>query len=98
MIDMKKLWDYLDAEVSNTQMPAEYADLYVDILCKDCHQQSNIPYHVVGLKCTHCGAYNTCQTKNTTTPAQKWPRNGRDDGAGGGGEGGTGEEGGPMEG
>lgn len=62
MIDMKKLWDYLDAEVENTPMPTEYATHFVNILCKDCHKESKITYHVVGLKCGHCGAYNTCQT------------------------------------
>lgn len=65
MIDMKKLWDYLDAEVENTPMPTEYATHFVNILCKDCHKESKIAYHVVGLKCGHCGAYNTCQTGQT---------------------------------
>ncbi|XP_050077586.1 RING finger and CHY zinc finger domain-containing protein 1 [Anopheles maculipalpis] len=63
MMDMNQLWVYLDAEVAATPMPKEYANYFVDILCKDCHKESTVKFHVVGLKCTHCGAYNTCRTK-----------------------------------
>uniref|UniRef100_A0A1S4H1C4 Vitellogenin n=2 Tax=Anopheles gambiae TaxID=7165 RepID=A0A1S4H1C4_ANOGA len=63
MMDMNQLWEYLDAEVAATPMPKEYANYFVDILCKDCHKESTVKFHVVGLKCTHCGAYNTCRTK-----------------------------------
>ncbi|XP_055710540.1 RING finger and CHY zinc finger domain-containing protein 1 [Phlebotomus papatasi] len=66
MIDMSKLWEYLDQEVENSPMPKEYENYMVDILCKDCHKESNIPFHAVGLKCSFCGAYNTCQTTKTT--------------------------------
>ncbi|GAB0095308.1 RING finger and CHY zinc finger domain-containing protein 1 [Sergentomyia squamirostris] len=66
MIDMSNLWEYLDQEVENSPMPKEYENYMVDILCKDCHKESNIPYHAVGLKCSFCGAYNTCQTKKTS--------------------------------
>jgi len=24
-------------------------------------QKCSVPFHVVGLKCVHCGSYNTCQ-------------------------------------
>jgi RING finger and CHY zinc finger domain-containing protein 1 len=30
-------------------------------------QESAVKFHVVGLKCVHCGAYNTCRTKGTKT-------------------------------
>ncbi|XP_053673196.1 RING finger and CHY zinc finger domain-containing protein 1 [Anopheles nili] len=63
MMDMNQLWEYLDTEVAATPMPKEYANYFVDILCKDCHKESTVKFHVVGLKCTHCGAYNTCRTK-----------------------------------
>ncbi|CAG9137366.1 unnamed protein product [Plutella xylostella] len=62
MIDMTTLWSYLDSEVAATPMPPEYADYKATILCKDCHKLSTVKFHVVGLKCEHCGAYNTCQT------------------------------------
>ncbi|KAF9820454.1 hypothetical protein SFRURICE_009873 [Spodoptera frugiperda] len=57
-----RLWSYLDSEVAATPMPPEYADYKATILCKDCHKLSTVKFHVVGLKCQHCGAYNTCQT------------------------------------
>ncbi|XP_055599616.1 RING finger and CHY zinc finger domain-containing protein 1 [Uranotaenia lowii] len=63
MMDMNQLWEYLDSEVAATPMPKEYENYRVDILCKDCHKESTVKFHVVGLKCTHCGAYNTCRTK-----------------------------------
>lgn len=63
MMDMNQLWEYLDSEVAATPMPKEYENYIVDILCKDCHKESTVKFHVVGLKCTHCGAYNTCRTK-----------------------------------
>uniref|UniRef100_A0A2M3Z639 Putative vitellogenin n=1 Tax=Anopheles braziliensis TaxID=58242 RepID=A0A2M3Z639_9DIPT len=63
MMDMNQLWEFLDAEVAATPMPKEYENYFVDILCKDCHKESTVKFHVVGLKCTHCGAYNTCRTK-----------------------------------
>lgn len=40
MMDMNQLWEYLDAEVAATPMPKEYANYFVDILCKDCHKVS----------------------------------------------------------
>ncbi|XP_058448554.1 RING finger and CHY zinc finger domain-containing protein 1 [Malaya genurostris] len=66
MMDMNQLWEYLDSEVAATPMPKEYENYFVDILCKDCHQESTVKFHVVGLKCTKCGAYNTCRTKTKT--------------------------------
>jgi len=74
MLDMKQLWQYLDNEVNITPMPKEYDNFFVDILCKDCHQESTLKFHVVGLKCQNreCGGYNTTRTqkrKSTKEPA-----------------------------
>jgi len=65
MLDMQQLWNYLDNEILVTPMPKEYENFYVDILCKDCHEVSNVKFHVVGLKCqnTDCGGYNTTRTQ-----------------------------------
>ncbi|VVC93653.1 RING finger and CHY zinc finger domain-containing protein 1-like isoform X1 [Leptidea sinapis] len=68
MIDMSHLWHYLDSEVEATPMPPEYSDYKTTILCKDCHKVSTVRFHVVGLKCQHCGAYNTCQTNGVRNP------------------------------
>lgn len=56
-------------EVSLTPMPEEYRDYKVDILCKDCHEESTVKFHVVGLKCLNCGSYNTCRVKGSPSPA-----------------------------
>ena len=37
-VDMTNHWRYLDEEVAATQMPDEYRDMTVWILCRDCHQ------------------------------------------------------------
>ncbi|GAB6032722.1 RING finger and CHY zinc finger domain-containing protein 1 [Chamberlinius hualienensis] len=62
VVDMKSTWRKMDEDVAATPMPPEYTDLKVGILCRDCHKESEVPFHVVGLKCAHCGAYNTCRT------------------------------------
>ncbi|XP_077981799.1 RING finger and CHY zinc finger domain-containing protein 1-like [Glandiceps talaboti] len=79
MLSMKSVWKMLDEEVRNTQMPPEYANYLVQILCRDCHKESKIVFHVLGLKCQHCGSYNTCRTAEdeekleTVTPSQQDP-------------------------
>ncbi|XP_070562756.1 RING finger and CHY zinc finger domain-containing protein 1-like isoform X1 [Ptychodera flava] len=62
MLSMRNVWRMLDQEVRNTQMPEEYANYRVQILCRDCHKECKVLFHVIGLKCQHCGSYNTCRT------------------------------------
>ncbi|KAL3868795.1 hypothetical protein ACJMK2_041555 [Sinanodonta woodiana] len=64
LVDMKAYWEVLDTEIANTPMPVEYKDFFVQILCKDCHKESRVQFHVIGHKCQHkdCGSYNTCRT------------------------------------
>ncbi|KAF7995499.1 hypothetical protein HCN44_006606 [Aphidius gifuensis] len=69
LLDMTDLWRYLDQEVSLTPMPLEYKLYKAEILCKDCHEESTVKFHVVGLKCLHCGSYNTCRIKGSPCPA-----------------------------
>jgi len=59
---MTDFWHELDEEIANTPMPEEYRNILVWILCKDCHQVSETPFHVIGLRCAMCGSYNTCRT------------------------------------
>lgn len=68
LMDMTDLWRYLDSEVAHTPMPTEYSHYMADILCKDCHKESQVKFHVVGLKCIHCGSYNTCRIKGPPSP------------------------------
>lgn len=71
LLDMTELWRFLDKEVSHTPMPPEYKDYKADILCKDCHKESTVKFHVVGLKCLNCGSYNTCRIKGSPCPGKK---------------------------
>ncbi|XP_043461330.1 RING finger and CHY zinc finger domain-containing protein 1 [Leptopilina heterotoma] len=66
LLDMTELWRFLDSEVILTPMPPEYEDIMVEILCKDCHKESTVKFHIVGLKCLRCGSYNTCRIKETS--------------------------------
>ncbi|VEN37472.1 unnamed protein product [Callosobruchus maculatus] len=63
LVNMERLWKYWDEEVENTPMPEEYRNCYVGILCKDCHKEGTVKFHVVGFKCSHCGSYNTCRVR-----------------------------------
>ncbi|XP_052256295.1 RING finger and CHY zinc finger domain-containing protein 1-like [Dreissena polymorpha] len=77
LFDMKQAWKILDQEVANTPMPDEYKDYHVTILCRDCHQENKVLFHVIGLKCPKCGSYNTCrsgeryETTNVTPQIQR---------------------------
>jgi hypothetical protein len=44
-------------------MPEEYLDKTVNVLCSDCHVETETPFHVLGLECKHpgCGSFNTKQ-------------------------------------
>lgn len=60
-IDTKIINEFYDKEIAETPMPEEYVDTKVDILCNDCHEESNVLFHVVALKCPSCMSYNTRQ-------------------------------------
>ncbi|XP_031623134.1 RING finger and CHY zinc finger domain-containing protein 1 [Contarinia nasturtii] len=65
MIDMTKLWEYLDTQAQNLPVPKSHENSIVDIFCNDCFKQSTVKFHFIGLKCANCGGYNT--TKNIKT-------------------------------
>ena len=69
MEDMSRIWELMDEEVAQTQMPLEYAGWEVEVLCNDCHLSCLSPFHVVGLKCSHCGSYNTRRTGSESPPS-----------------------------
>jgi len=59
--DMRAYFQMLDAllEVESGCMPREFADKTSSILCNDCGGSSEVPFHFVYHKCTHCKSYNT---------------------------------------
>ncbi|ESN94636.1 hypothetical protein HELRODRAFT_68929 [Helobdella robusta] len=60
MCDMSHHWRVMDIEIEQVEMPNEYKDKKNWILCRDCHKECDTKFHVIGLKCLHCGSYNTC--------------------------------------
>ncbi|XP_048450212.1 RING finger and CHY zinc finger domain-containing protein 1 isoform X1 [Rhincodon typus] len=60
-VDMTKYWEELDLEIAQTAMPSDYQNMIVKIMCNDCQLHSTTPFHVLGLKCSGCGSYNTAQ-------------------------------------
>ncbi|XP_017111411.1 RING finger and CHY zinc finger domain-containing protein 1 [Drosophila elegans] len=61
LIDMTALWEYLDDQAKRMPVPLKYENQRVHIFCNDCHKTSKTKFHFIGLKCVHCGAYNTTQ-------------------------------------
>lgn len=73
MVDMSRAWRMLDNEIARTPMPAEYNNFNVMILCRDCHKESKVKFHVVGLKCAECGSYNTSREGEEGVPVMPPP-------------------------
>ncbi|KAG9337932.1 hypothetical protein JZ751_027425 [Albula glossodonta] len=59
--NMEGCWEDMDKEISQTPMPSEYQDATVKIICNDCQTHCTVPFHVLGMKCSGCGSYNTAQ-------------------------------------
>ena len=57
--DMREYFALLDSAVRMQPMPPAYAATTSNIYCQDCCKMGNVSYHFVGLKCQHCGSYNT---------------------------------------
>ena len=61
MIDLTNYNYYLDKDIAYNEMPEEFKNKKVDILCHECEQKSNVDFHFLGHKCINCGSYNTRQ-------------------------------------
>ena len=51
----------MDAEIAAMQMPEEYRDKKMIVMCNDCLKKSRVPFHIVGGKCSSCRSYNTAR-------------------------------------
>lgn len=67
MVDMANTWSHLDNEIAHCEMPEEYRNRLIVVLCRDCHKSSRTSFHVLGLKCKKCGSYNTCHAASSDT-------------------------------
>ncbi|XP_016387358.1 RING finger and CHY zinc finger domain-containing protein 1-like [Sinocyclocheilus rhinocerous] len=59
--NMKEFWEERDKEIAQSPMPTEYRDTTVKIICNDCQAHCTVSFHVLGMKCSSCGSYNTAQ-------------------------------------
>ena len=56
---MTSVWNRLKNEKTAVNMPEEYRDKKIKIICNDCGLECETEFHVVGLECHHCGSFNT---------------------------------------
>ncbi|KAJ8431161.1 hypothetical protein Cgig2_030100 [Carnegiea gigantea] len=77
VIDMSRTWKRLDEEIEATTMPEDYRNkkvliskcaLQVWILCNDCNDTTEVYFHIIGQKCSHCQSYNTRQIAPPVLP------------------------------
>jgi hypothetical protein len=56
----------MDAEIAHTQMPPEFINKKMVVLCNDCGTKSCVPFHIVGGKCKGggCRSYNTSRIED----------------------------------
>ena len=59
MYDATPLWNIIEQYVNTTEMPEEYQDKTSDIICNDCQEKSNVPFHFMYHKCPNCNSWNT---------------------------------------
>ncbi|KAK1806951.1 hypothetical protein P4O66_005432, partial [Electrophorus voltai] len=71
--NMEEFWEMRDIEISQTPMPLEYQHTTVKILCNDCQAHCVVRFHVLGLKCSSCGSYNTVQEGGLISPPDPTP-------------------------
>nr|XP_020445946.1 RING finger and CHY zinc finger domain-containing protein 1 [Monopterus albus]XP_020445947.1 RING finger and CHY zinc finger domain-containing protein 1 [Monopterus albus] len=71
--NMEDEWDQMDIEITESPMPTEYQGATVKIICNDCQAHCMVPFHVLGLKCSSCGSYNTAQEGGLIQQLQQWP-------------------------
>ena len=57
--DMQSYYEFLEREIQATEMPVEYRDINIEILCNDCNVKSTVKFHILGFKCSNCKSYNT---------------------------------------
>ena len=59
--DMSHRWALYDEELITNPMPDEFKDKTQQILCYDCEESNEVPYHFILHKCPeeNCGSYNT---------------------------------------
>lgn len=61
IVNVETQFRILDLEIVQSPLPLPYNFWRCIVSCNDCNGKSNVPYHVLGLKCKYCKSYNTNQ-------------------------------------
>ena len=64
IVDPKLFEAQMDAEIAAMQMPDDYKDTIIKILCNDCNTKNTAPFHILGAKCKSCNSYNTSRIES----------------------------------
>lgn len=57
-----KLSDHLlTVMIWDSHIPSLFVCVCLQILCNDCQKRCTVNFHVLGMKCSGCGSYNTSQ-------------------------------------
>ncbi|XP_051961523.1 RING finger and CHY zinc finger domain-containing protein 1-like isoform X2 [Xyrauchen texanus] len=67
-LDMEQHWEQMDNDIAQSPMPTEYQETTVKIICNDCQAHCIVTFHVLGMKCSSCGSYNTTQDGGLIMP------------------------------
>ena len=59
IVDPKFFAGFFEMQIAQMPMPSEYQNKLMTVQCNDCLAKSNVPFHIVGGKCSQCGSYNT---------------------------------------
>ena len=68
VIDPKMFEAQMDMHLASMQMPEEYKDTMMRVLCNDCLQKSKVKFHIGGGKCSNCCSYNTTRIEDQVDP------------------------------
>ncbi|XWS14024.1 hypothetical protein CRYUN_Cryun36dG0088500 [Craigia yunnanensis] len=66
VIDMSRTWKRIDEEIEATVMPEDYRYKKVWILCNDCNDTTEVYFHIIGQKCSHCYSFSHFGAKKKT--------------------------------
>lgn len=64
-IDPKHFEGHFDVELANSPMPRELRDTKMNIMCNDCLAKTQVPFHILGGKCSVCNSYNTTRIEDS---------------------------------
>lgn len=63
VLNMETQFRFLDQEIARQPLPEPYRYWHCHITCNDCSAKGDVPFHFLGLKCSNCKSYNTCEVR-----------------------------------